>query len=53
VRRRELILLAAGAALASPLSAFSQNASRFYPVGLLTVADMATFGGRKVPRDWR
>jgi len=50
VRRRELILLAAGAALSSPLSPFAQNASRFYRVGLLTVADMATFGEKSPSR---
>jgi len=50
VQRRELILLAAGAALASPLSAFAQNPSRFHRVGLLTVADMATFGEKSPSR---
>ena len=44
VRRRELMLLAAGAALVSPFSALAQNASRFSRVGLLTVGDVASFG---------
>src|SRR3954454_12475605 len=35
MRRRELIMLLAGSALAAPLAAFAQSSSKFYRLGLL------------------